>query len=457
MAEALGWVPHGWQREVMKLMAWRTVLVCARQMGKTTVVKRILAREAGKTPNGTYWYISPTIALGKAKYSIEVDSFKATYGNQRGWRWNDTDLRVTLPNGAILEFKSFEQGLKIKGRSALNGVVFDECGEMAGWFDRIVISPMLSRTRGWKFYLGTPPDPVRSPDPAWFEGLKARALNTPGWRFMEYPHQVLSAEDPAYALYVESERDEKSDEEFAREYLCKFSDPGEFGFDTSLIRYYKRVPRVPMSTVITIDPSWSENEAADPRAIATTGITNDGNLVVLALDQGRWGYDIFLERIFSAWRTACANKWNPRYMGIETTGAGPFKRALERESEALGLWIPTRDIKSYNSKYNRALTLQPWLRDGRFFLKADDKNMVRLEEQMASFPRGLLDKRRASFSTGDSHHYDLLDAVSFRTVDHRMPSRPKQVKKVLDKTLSFGDDFKRMMRPPSRKNRMIRT
>ena len=76
MEAALSWSPYQWQRTVMEQMAWRTVMVCGRQMGKTTVVKRILTREAGKTPKGTFWYISPTIDLGKAKFSIEPDSLQ---------------------------------------------------------------------------------------------------------------------------------------------------------------------------------------------------------------------------------------------------------------------------------------------------------------------------------------------------------------------------------------------
>jgi len=458
MADALVWTPHAWQKDAIRRMAWRTVMVCARQMGKTTVVKRILAQEAGSTPNGSFMYISPTIDLGKAKYSIEPDSFKATFGHLPGWGWNDTDRRVTLPNKAIIEFKSFEQGMRAKGRSSVHGVVFDECGEMAGWFDRIVISPMLSRTQGWKFYLGTPPDPIRSPDPSWFEGLKKRAKQSDGWEYIEYPHTALSEEDPAYALYVQSEREGgMSDEEFSREYECKFAEPGEFGFKTDLIRYYTRLPKGPLNTAITIDPSWSESEAADPRAIATTGITANGDFVVLALDQGRWGYDLFLEHIFKAWQDAKRNNWNPRYMGVETTGSGPFKRALEREAEGRGIYIPIRDIRSYNSKYNRALTLQPWLREGRFFLKSGDPMAIMLEEQMAMFPRGLLDNRKATFASGDRHHYDLLDAVSFRTVDQHMPPRPRAEQPKPDPTLTFCEEFRRMKRPPSRNHRMIRT
>ncbi len=426
-----------WQVEVLRILAWRLVLVCARQVGKTRLICYILARFAFGRSNATYWYVSPTTELCEEKF----DEFKAIFGTEPGWRWNKTRYAITLPNGTRIQFRSFEQGLKIKGRT-LHGVVMDECGEMAGWFWRTVVGPMLTTTGGWAIFIGTPPNPLMSPDPQFFEKLAKKACGgrnpneidgavkgEDGWAFARFDYMARGEHDDVYRFDTEQKMDDMPDEERDREYFAKFTTGGEGQLDVGQLRYWGKgheLADVPgnIRGIMTVDPSFEEHDAADPRAISIRGFDHRNWYWLCDMDQGRWGYDTFLERIFSMWKRGKARGWlgSGSYVLIEKNGSGPFRKALERECRLRGLQIPFVDLRSYRSKYNRLLSLQPLLRRRHLIVPANHKLLPVLEEQMSQFPRGLLTKSRTKLSSGDLHHYDLLDTVAFGAADHQ-PAR----------------------------------
>ena len=448
---AIGWRPFAWQVSAIAAICWRLVIVCARQIGKTTLVLRILLKFVPQAPEGAeVWYISPTLDFARKKF----EEFAALVGGRAGFQTHATLLRITFPGGQILRFRSFEQGHKLRG-ATLWGVVMDECQEMAGWFWRSVISPMLSGG-GWAIFLGTPPNPLTAPDPFFFEGLKQRAESgEKGWGLVSFDYHARADTDPVYRIQAEAEMAMMPREEREREYFCQFTEAGEGSLNTSKLRFYKGPPKGPFNTVITVDPAWSEKRAADPRAIAVTGFDSLDNLYGLHLDHGRWGYDEFQDRLFDAWDLAVRKGWNPLLVAIEGNGSGPFKDVLDAEIRRRGSKMFVEKFTSGGSPYDRILSLQPYLERRAIVLPEECDHAAILEEQMAQFPRGLLEGTRQKLSSGDTHHYDLLMAFAFRTRHYLPARRPKPKQPRRDSSLTFGQDFQNFKKPPKRGRRKI--
>jgi hypothetical protein len=68
---------------------------------------------------------------------------------------NESDLKLELVNGSVIELKGTENATALRGRS-LSGVVLDEAAFMdkAVWFE--VIRPALADKQGWALFISTP-------------------------------------------------------------------------------------------------------------------------------------------------------------------------------------------------------------------------------------------------------------------------------------------------------------
>ncbi len=451
----------------MTAMCPNLVLVCARQIGKTVFLLRVLLEYAGARRNGVYWYVSPTLDLAGEKYG-DMKKMLIVAGLDV-FKFNDTKRRITCPSGSVIMFKSYEQGNALRGYP-VHGVVVDEVGSMTGAFIRDVIEPTTTNTGGWIIYCGTPPDPLESPDPIFFEDLvkyaEARSRHDPNWGFVSEDHHAVSDFDPTYRNKVRTYAERNGGKEglsFQREYLCRFVRDDELSLPHEKLRWYtyndrdrlnlKHPLNGNMSVLITVDPSVSERDAADPRGIVTSGITEDGDLYVLRAEQGRWGWDEFIERIYRAWDHAKIEEWKCDYIGIEKAGVGaPLIKALEREGNITGRVLPVQPIPNYGSTMTRLLSLEPWLHDERIYLLDGDEGCMELAEQMELFPRGLLTSSgRVRGSHGLRHHYDVLEALAFRTTNFYPPRRRtvKPCEIVLEPgQYSFREEWAEMSKPP---------
>jgi len=457
------WQPYPWQARAMLKMCMNLVLVCARQIGKTVLLLRILMGYAMEMENGLFWYISPTLDLAGEKYhdmkKILLDSGICTF--------NDTKKKITFVTGSVLQFRSYEQGNANRGFS-VDGQVLDEVGSMTGAFVRDVIEPTTTNTGGFIIYCGTPPDPLESPDPIYFEDLvkfaKIREKTDPNWGFVQETHHAVSDFDPTYRNKIRQYAERNGGEDglsFQREYLCKFVRDDELSLPHEKVRWYtytdydRLKPEHPlnneMSVIVTVDPSVSERDAADPRGIVTTGLTPEGDLYVLRAEQGRWGWDDFIERIYRAYNHAKTEGWKPEFVSIEKAGVGaPLIKALEREGDITGRYLPIKPIPNYGSTMTRLLSLEPWLHDERIYLLDGDEGCSELAEQMELFPRGLLTSSgRVRGSSGLMHHYDILEALAFRTVNFHPPRRRKVTYEMTLEpgTYSFREEWDSVVKP----------
>ena len=160
------------------------VLCCHRRFGKTVMVLNHLIRAAltNTNHNPRYAYIAPTYKQAK---SIAWDYLKFYTKNIPGTKWNESELRCDLVNGARITLLSSENFDSIRG-IYLDACAIDEVAQVSqGLIDEVIV-PALSDRKGKLFLIGTPKGmnnifydyyQKAQADPKWFL-YKAKASET---------------------------------------------------------------------------------------------------------------------------------------------------------------------------------------------------------------------------------------------------------------------------------------
>ena len=130
------------------------VLACHRRFGKTVMLINHLIRAAlqNKLVNPRYAYIAPTYKQAK---NIAWDYLKMFAGPIPTTRFNETELRCDLPNGARITLLSSENPDSLRGL-ALDGVVIDEVAQVEPKLWNEIIRPAISDRKGFCYMIGTP-------------------------------------------------------------------------------------------------------------------------------------------------------------------------------------------------------------------------------------------------------------------------------------------------------------
>jgi hypothetical protein len=128
------------------------VLVAGRRFGKSYLSCVELLRGAIENPGQTYFYCAPTYRMAK---DIAWKVLKRLVPKPWIKSKNETDLKIELVNGSMIELKGTENAMALRGRS-LSGVVLDEAAFMDSevWFE--VIRPALADKQGWALFISTP-------------------------------------------------------------------------------------------------------------------------------------------------------------------------------------------------------------------------------------------------------------------------------------------------------------
>ena len=131
-----------------------SVLVCHRRFGKTVCMINHLIRSAllSKQKNPRYAYISPTFKQSK---SIAWDYMKQFTSKIPYTKFNETELRVDLPNGARITLLGAENSDGLRG-IYLDGCVIDEYANVHSKLFPEIIRPALSDRKGYCVFIGTP-------------------------------------------------------------------------------------------------------------------------------------------------------------------------------------------------------------------------------------------------------------------------------------------------------------
>ena len=140
------------QGEVFKNDKRFRVLVAGRRFGKSYLSCVELLRGAINRPGETFFYCAPTYRMAK---DIAWKTLKQLIPLAWVKSKNETDLKVELVNGSMIELKGTENAMALRGRS-LAGVVLDEAAFMGSdvWFE--VIRPALADKQGWALFISTP-------------------------------------------------------------------------------------------------------------------------------------------------------------------------------------------------------------------------------------------------------------------------------------------------------------
>ena len=140
------------QGEVFQSEARFRVLVAGRRFGKSYLSCIELLRGAINKPGETFFYCAPTYRMAK---DIAWKTIKQLVPQAWVKSKNESDLKIELRNGSMIELKGTENAMALRGRS-LSGCVLDEAAFMdAGvWFE--VLRPALADKQGWALFISTP-------------------------------------------------------------------------------------------------------------------------------------------------------------------------------------------------------------------------------------------------------------------------------------------------------------
>ncbi len=149
-----GYRPRPHQQQIHKSLGRFSVLVCHRRFGKTVLCINELIDRALRCelPNPRYAYIAPLFNQAK---DIAWTYLKQYTRDIPGVETHETELRVTLPNGAHIRLYGADNPDRLRG-IYLDGVVLDEYAQMSPRIWGEVIRPLLSDRQGWAVFIGTP-------------------------------------------------------------------------------------------------------------------------------------------------------------------------------------------------------------------------------------------------------------------------------------------------------------
>jgi phage terminase large subunit len=166
------------QQEVLRSLKRFNVLLAHRRFGKTVLAIVVLILKALKCPlnRPQLHYYCPTYSQAKrVAWPYLREYCQAIPGSL----FNEAELKVTLPNGAIIQLGSADNPDASRGIYS-DFVVLDEPAQMPPrmWFE--VIRPALSDRLGGALFIGTPAGrhglfydsyEAAESDPEWFRGL----------------------------------------------------------------------------------------------------------------------------------------------------------------------------------------------------------------------------------------------------------------------------------------------
>ena len=171
-----------------------------------------MASKAWKNPGHTYWFISPTYEQAKVQYRRLVSMLYKS--PEIMLKKNQTELRIKLMNMSQIVYKSGEILDNLKGET-LNGVCIDEVQLQHPTLWPMVIRPMLTTTKGWAMFIGTPNGFN------YFYDLYEKGKADSDW-------SVFNAPSTANPLFTQEEyeaaKKDMSQPQFEQEILAQFRD-----------------------------------------------------------------------------------------------------------------------------------------------------------------------------------------------------------------------------------------
>ena len=226
-----------------------SVLVCHRRFGKTVCMINHLIKSALMCPhkNPRFAYIAPTFKQAK---SIAWDYMKQFTDKIPSTKFNETELRVDLPNGARITLLGAENSDGLRG-IYLDGCVIDEYANIDGKLFAEIIRPALSDRKGYCVFIGTPAgmnnnfyDLYQHANGAedWFN-YKAKASQT----------KIVDQEE------LDKAREVMGEKKYLQEFECDWIANIEgaiYGDEMNKLDDKKQLARVPYDPTLPVSTAW---------------------------------------------------------------------------------------------------------------------------------------------------------------------------------------------------------
>ena len=187
------------------------MIVAHRRAGKTVACVNELLRAALSTDkgDGRYAYIAPLLSQSKDVAWLYLQRFA---GVVPGATFNETELRVDLPNGSRIRLYGADNPDRLRG-IYLDGVILDEYADMRPSLWGEVIRPLLADRRGWAVFIGTPKG-----HNAFYDTYR-QARDDNDWLAMELRASVTGLID---SEELDAARRQMSEDSYQQEFECSF-------------------------------------------------------------------------------------------------------------------------------------------------------------------------------------------------------------------------------------------
>ena len=145
----MNWTLNPLRREILLDPHRFKVVVAGRRFGKTYLALMWLCL-GNIEANERRWFIAPTYRQGKM---IAFPVLRQIFRGRA--KINESELKVTLPNGAEICIKGADNEDSLRG-AGLNRVVLDEYAMFKSHVWQEIVLPMLATTQGDAMFIGTP-------------------------------------------------------------------------------------------------------------------------------------------------------------------------------------------------------------------------------------------------------------------------------------------------------------
>ena len=193
------------------------VIVAHRRYGKTVLSVNHVIKQAATCPrrDGRYGYVAPYRNQAKA---VAWDYLKHYTSPIPGRIVNESELSVTLPNGAIIRIFGADNPDALRGLY-FDGVILDEVAQMRPEVWGEIIQPALADRGGWALFIGTPKG-INIFSELYYRALERQQAGDAAWCAMSFP---VTETTSLPADEVERLRQELSENAWRQEMMCDFS------------------------------------------------------------------------------------------------------------------------------------------------------------------------------------------------------------------------------------------
>lgn len=267
------WMPE-YQRRIIDSPARFTVTEAATKTGKTTC-HTIWGLEQSLIlkPNQRVWWVAPVyqqaeIAFSRMRSQVSSTSF---------FKVNETKLRLTLPTGSLIEFKSAEKPDNLYGDDVY-AAIFDEFtrAKESAW---TALRTTLTATRGKCKFIGN----VRGKKNWGYKlGQKARS-GEPGYEYFKITAQDAVEAGILEALEIQQAKRDLPENAFKELYMAEALDDQANPFGIQHIANQVR----PMSHSVPVAFGIDLAKSVDWTVV--TGLDQEGNICFFDRWQSDWG------------------------------------------------------------------------------------------------------------------------------------------------------------------------